>query len=271
MALTPWRRTMSAVALAAFCGLAGGCDVSIGNGDFSVGVASGRASDEWQRTFQVPAGGRFEVVKVNGQVQVEGTAGSEVSVRAERIAKASTDESAKELLSKVEIAETRTADGVKLETKAPKNWGRGGVEVRYFVKVPAGLRVVAQTTNGGIKLATLPNQVTASTTNGGVSGTDLSGAVEATTTNGGIDLKFGAVAEGGIKAETVNGGVVVMVPKTAKANLHASVVNGGLSVGDLPVEVIGEQSRRRLEGKLNGGGPRIEIGAVNGGVRLAGL
>jgi hypothetical protein len=79
------------------------------------------------------------------------------------------------------------------------------------------------------------------------------------------------VAEGGIKAETVNGGVVVMVPKTAKADLHASVVNGGLSVGDLPVEVVGQQTRRRLEGKLNGGGPRIEIGAVNGGVRLAGL
>ncbi len=52
--------------------------------------------------------------------------------------------------------------------------------------------------------------------------------------------------------------------------MRASVVNGGLSVGDLPVETIGEQSRRRLEGKLNGGGPRIVIGAVNGGVRLAG-
>jgi len=78
------------------------------------------------------------------------------------------------------------------------------------------------------------------------------------------------VADGGVKAETVNGGVVVSVPRDAKADVRASVVNGGLSVGDLPVETIGAQSRRRLEGKLNGGGPRIVIGAVNGGVRLAG-
>jgi DUF4097 and DUF4098 domain-containing protein YvlB len=136
--------------------------------------------------------------------------------------------------------------------------------------VPAGLRVFAQTTNGGIKLVGLANSVVATTVNGGVNGNGLTGSVEATTTNGGIDLSLGAVAEGGVKAETVNGGVVVSVPRDARADVKASVVNGGLSVGDLPIETVGQQNRRRLEGKLNGGGPRIEIGAVNGGVRLAG-
>ena len=271
MTFSHWRRAVATAALVVFGVAAAACDVSVGNGDFSIGVASGRAADEWQRTYQVSAGARFEVVNTNGLIQVEGGSGPEVSVRAERVAKASTDESAKELLGKVEIVETRSDGGVRLETKYPRNSGRGGVEVKYYVKVPAGIKVHAQTTNGGIKLVTLPNAVVAATTNGGVTGTGLSGGVEATTTNGGIDLKFGAVAEGGIKAETVNGGVVVMVPKDAKADVSARVVNGGLSVGDLPVQTIGEQSRRRLEGKLNGGGPRIEIGAVNGGVRLAGL
>lgn len=261
---------MPVVLVAALALAAGGCDVSIGGGDFNLGAASGRATDEWSRKYQVASGGRFEVVNVNGQVQVEQATGSDVEVRAERIAKASTDDAANELLGKVEMAETKTADGVKLETKAPKNWGRGGVEVKYFVKVPAGVKVSAQTTNGGIRLLSISNEVVASTVNGGVNGDGLTGAVEATTTNGGIDLSLGAVAEGGVKAETVNGGVVVSVPRDAKADVRASVVNGGLSVGDLPVTTVGEQSRRRLEGKLNGGGPRIVIGAVNGGVRLAG-
>jgi hypothetical protein len=265
------RRQALAAALVVAAGIAtASCDVSIGGGDFSLGVVSGKATDEWSRTYQVAAGQRFEVVNVNGLVQVEPAGGSEVSVRAERVAKASTDEAAKELLGKVEMAETKTADGVKLETKTPKNWGRGGVEIKYYVKVPAGVRVVAQTTNGGIKLADLPNPVVASTVNGGVAGSGLSGAVEATTTNGGIDLAFGAVADGGVKAETVNGGISVSIPRTAKADIKASVVNGGLSVGDLPVQTTGAQNRRRLEGKLNGGGPRIDLGAVNGGVRLAG-
>jgi hypothetical protein len=263
-------RVLPVVLVAALAFGTAACDVNIGGGDFNLGVASGRATDEWSRKYQVASGGRFEVVNVNGQVQVEQATGSDVEVRAERIAKASTDQAAKELLGKVEMAETKTADGVKLETKTPKNWGRGGVEVKYFIKVPAGVKVAAQTTNGGIRLVNISNQVVATTVNGGVNGDGLTGAVEATTTNGGIDLSLGAVAEGGVRAETVNGGVVVSVPRDAKADVRASVVNGGLSVGDLPVETIGAQSRRRLEGKLNGGGPQIVIGAVNGGVRLAG-
>ncbi len=263
-------RALPVVLAAAMAFGTAACDVNIGGGDFNLGVASGRAADEWIRTYTVAPGARFEVVNVNGQVQVEPATGSDVEVRAERVAKASTDQAAKELLGKVEMAETKTADGVKLETKAPKNFGRGGVEVKYFVKVPAGITVSAQTTNGGIRLINLPNAVVASTVNGGVNGDGLSGAIDASTTNGGIDLSVGKVAEGGIKAETVNGGVVVSVPRDARADVRASVVNGGLSVGDLPIETIGEQSRRRLEGKLNGGGPRIVMGAVNGGVRLAG-
>jgi hypothetical protein len=263
-------RALPVVLVAALAVGTAACDVNIGAGDFSFSAASGRATDQWSRTYQVARGGRFEVVNVNGQVQVEQATGADVEVRAERIAKASTDEAAKELLGKVDMVETKSADSVKVETRTPKNWGRGGVEVKYFVKVPAGVKVSAQTTNGGIRLINISNEVVATTTNGGVNGDGLTGAVEATTTNGGIDLSLGAVAEGGLKAETVNGGVVVVVPRDAKADLRASVVNGGLSVGDLPFEKIGEQSRRRVEGKLNGGGPPIVIGAVNGGVRLAG-
>ena len=263
-------RALPVVLVATLAFGASGCDVNIGGGDFSLGVASGRATDEWTRKYTIPSTGRFEVINVNGQIQVEQATGADVEVRAERVVKASSDEAAKELLAKVEMAETRTADGVKLETRAPKHFGRGGVEVKYFVKVPAGLKVSAQTTNGGIRLLNISNEIVASTTNGGVSGDGLTGAVEATTTNGGIDLSLGAVAQGGVKAETVNGGVVVSLPRDAKADVRASVVNGGLSVEDLPVESIGAQNRRRLEGKLNGGGPSIVIGAVNGGVRLAG-
>lgn len=270
--MTPntWRRSALTAVLLVASMAAAACDINVGGGDFNIGVVSGKATDEWTRTYSIPATGRFEVVNVNGLVQVEQGTGDAVEVRAERTAKASTDESAKELLGKVEMVESKSADGVKIETKVPKNWGRGGVEVKYYVKVPAGIRVAAQTTNGGIKLLGLANDVDASTVNGGVNGEGLGGRVEATTTNGGIELTMARVADGGVKAETVNGGVVVNLPKDAKADVSASVVNGGLDVHELPIETTGAQSRRKLEGKLNGGGPRIELGAVNGGVRLSG-
>jgi hypothetical protein len=86
-----------------------------------------------------------------------------------------------------------------------------------------------------------------------------------TTTNGGVRLALRGVGKGGLRAETVNGGVNVELPKDAGANVSARVVNGGLGVDNLQIETIGEQNRRRLEGKLNGGGPPIELGTTNGG------
>ena len=115
------------------------------------------------------------------------------------------------------------------------------------------------------------SQVIASTVNGGVSGEALSGQVEATTTNGGVEVSLEALAPGGVKLEAVNGGVQLSLPRTAKADISARVVNGGLHTGDLEIELVGEQNRRRLEGKMNGGGSRVELATVNGGVHLSPL
>jgi hypothetical protein len=45
-------------------------------------------------------------------------------------------------------------------------------------------------------------------------------------------------------------------------------VNGGVSSSELALETVGEQSRRRLDAKLNGGGAKISLETVNGGVRI---
>jgi hypothetical protein len=263
----------SRVAVAAGClalALTGtACDVSLGNGDFSLGLVSGQSSDTWTRSYTVSPGGRFEVVNVNGLVQVEPGAAAGVEVRAERRAKASTDEAAKELLARVEMREDVKPDAVRLEAKPPKTF-RGGVDIKFFVKVPAGINVVSRTVNGGIKLIGVPNDVEASTTNGGVEADGVSGTLRVTTTNGGVRLALSGIGKGGLRAETVNGGVNVELPKNASANVSARVVNGGLGVDNLQLEAIGEQNRRRLEGKLNGGGPPIELGTTNGGIHLTG-
>ena len=42
-----------------------------------------------------------------------------------------------------------------------------------------------------------------------------------------------------------------------------------IDTGGLTLETS-ENSRRRLEGKLNGGGPRVQLEGVNGGIKLSG-
>ncbi len=95
------------------------------------------------------------------------------------------------------------------------------------------------------------------------------------TVNGGIDIELGSPldASATIDIETVNGGVSLGLPAESKATITARAVNGGVKVSDLDVQRTAEpnsfESKRRLEGTLNGGGAKVNIRTTNGGVRIS--
>ena len=143
-----------------------------------------------------------------------------------------------------------------------------GFEVRYHVRAPKSVVVNVSNTNGQITLKSLSGRVTAHTTNGGVRGNALSGGVDATTTNGGVDVEFASVGTDRISLTTTNGGVTIDLPADAKADVLATCTNGGISVSpDVKMQVT-EQSRRRFEGKMNGGGTPVDLRTTNGGIRI---
>jgi DUF4097 and DUF4098 domain-containing protein YvlB len=131
--------------------------------------------------------------------------------------------------------------------------------------------VDARTTNGGVRLNGIANEVSASSVNGGIKGEGLSGHIDANTTNGGVEIGLTSLSNAGVTLETVNGGVQLQLPRTAKADISARVVNGGVHVeDDLKLQQTGEKSRRRLDGQLNGGGSRVELSTTNGGIHITG-
>ena len=82
------------------------CDVKVSKeGDVSVVVASGKANDEWRRTYSLPKGGRLEIINVNGLIEVYPASGSEVEVIARREVRTRTEEEAKARLAKAEMIE----------------------------------------------------------------------------------------------------------------------------------------------------------------------
>jgi len=230
--------------------------------------AQGKAQDEWSRSYPVSSNALLEILNGNGEVTVTGGTGTTVEVKAERIARAASDELAQEFLKQVEILEQVGRDHVRLETKAPPRAHRSYAEVRYHVAVPAGMSVRLRNTNGAVTVIGVEGEVKAETTNGGVKGQGLAGAVEATTTNGGVSLEMTAVPAGGIRAETTNGGVDLRIPGSAKADIRASVLNGGITLTGFELEG-GEKTRRRVEGRLNGGGPNVNLETTNGGIKIA--
>jgi Toastrack DUF4097 len=223
---------------------------------------------EWRRSYELSSSGRVEIGNVNGKIDVEPSSGQRVEIVAVKIGRGASPELAKEALSRVEIVEDASRDLIRISTKYARtgNWlQRGGAQVEYTVKVPAAAEVKFTTVNGGVNVAGLSGRITAEATNGGVVARDVSGAIDATTTNGGVDVELSRVAEGGATLGCTNGGIKLRLPQEARASISASVTNGGIDTGGLTLETT-ESSRRRLEGRLNGGGPRIRLAGTNGGI-----
>lgn len=265
MRTNPARLRLAAAVLPLLLLASSGCDIVMA--DFKESQSA-----EWKKTYQLDPGGRFELTNVNGRITVEPSTGNAVEVVAEKKARAATVEMARQALERIQIQETVSPSAIRIETKHDRNHGlfdrAGGIEVRYTVRVPAGSDVTLTTVNGGIEVEGLRGRTVLETTNGGIKGRDLTGQVQAETTNGGVEIDLARLSEKGVKLGCTNGGISLRLPADAKASISASVTNGGIDTSGLDVDAS-ETSRRRLNGRLNGGGARIEIEGTNGGIRIA--
>lgn len=236
------------------------------------GNLSGQASDEWVRSYQLPPDGTIEVSSTNGAIELEGYDGTTVEVRAERVAKAANDEAARQLVSKIEIKEEILPNHVAVRTEGISGILIGvSYQVKYQVRVPHTVSARMRVTNGVVNAKGFSGPLLATSTNGGIVGERLSGKVEARAVNGNVKIAVQEVAAGGISLRTTNGRVDLEVPPSAKADLSAECRNGVVTVEGLQVEAFGEQSRRAVNGRLNGGGPPVDVNTTNGAIRIGAL
>lgn len=228
------------------------------------------ARSEWKKDYPLAPGGTLEILNTNGVIEVDAAEGAQISVTAERIAKAGTDAEAKQAADAIEIRETVSGSSIRLDAKVSMTslFG-GGREVRFHVRAPKGTVLNLSNTNGNIDVRDMTGELRLSTTNGRIRGVNLEGSTRAETTNGVVDLDYATLGSNGITAETTNGRVVVTVPKSVKARVNARVTNGGITTENLPLE-MSENSRRRMTATLNGGGPEIRVETTNGGVTIRG-
>ncbi len=229
---------------------------------------------QWHKSYTLDPKGHVEIHNVNGKIVVEPSTGNAVEVEATKKAHGGSSDAAKAALDRVSITDDASAGSIRIDTKVARTSGisfmSGGVSVEYRVKVPAGANVKFSTVNGGVDVTGLDGSVVAETTNGGITARNVSGRLEASTTNGGLEIDLARMPEGGVKLDCVNGGIKVHLPRDAKATISARITNGGISADDLTIDSTGERTRRRLEGRLNGGGPRLEAEGVSGGIQLIG-
>lgn len=233
------------------------------------GPLEGKAEDEWKRSYTIADGGEMQLVGGNGAIEVTGGTGRTVEVVARRIARAYDDKMAQDVLPRIQIREDITPDKVVLTSE-----GLGGIvigvdiQVNYRVTIPANLRLRARTANGPITVTDLEGRLVANSANGPITVKNLQGGVEARTTNGDVSVDLARFGEDPIDLRTSNGKIDLALAADVSASLLANVTNGAVDVAGLSFEPTGDQSRRRVRGRINGGGLPIEITTVNGSVHV---
>jgi DUF4097 and DUF4098 domain-containing protein YvlB len=140
--------------------------------------------------------------------------------------------------------------------------------VRYHVRAPRRAALRLRATNGTVDVQGFSGRVVASTINGGIAAVGLSGGVEARTTNGNTHVELASVGTDLIDLRSTNGHLRLTIPETSNANLLATLNNGKVDLTGLKFEAMGEQTRRRVRGRINSGGTPIELTTTNGNIRV---
>jgi len=164
--------------------------------------------------------------------------------------------------------------------------GNAGIphEVTLRIQVPRNTSVTLSTVNGGdISVEGLEGTIELNNTNGGITAKDVAGSVVAHTTNGDVKVSISRLdSSAALSFATFNGDVDVTLPSSARGNLHMRSDRGEIYT-DFDVQLLAQGpkveqhkngSRYHLEveqdvaGKLNGGGPDIQLRTFNGDIYL---
>jgi hypothetical protein len=237
---------------------------------------SARAEDfRWHGA--IPQGHSIEIKGVNGDVRAEPSGSNEVEVVAEKRATRDNPDTVR-----IEVvphaggvticAVYPSRDGSKPNECRPGKEGRmntqnNDVQVRFTVRVPAGVTFVGKTVNGEVEATRLNGDVALNTVNGSVTFSTTGGG-SASTVNGSIKGEMGrADWTDTLEMSTVNGSITLTLPSTLSTDVRASTVNGDINT-DFPMTVTGRVSRRKVEGTIGGGGRVLSVESVNGSITL---
>ena len=139
--------------------------------------------------------------------------------------------------------------------------GSGAVEARDV----SGL-VGAHTGSGRIRIAfNGPGDGDFSTGSGGITVVGLRGRMRAHAGSGTIQID--GQPTGDWSVDSGSGGINLRLPATAAFDLNARSSSGGIHTNH-PIEARGRLSRNSLQGRVRGGGPRLDLSTGSGGIRL---
>jgi DUF4097 and DUF4098 domain-containing protein YvlB len=260
------------------------------------------SADEWNKSFKVSGKPELRIDARDGSVELSSWDQKEIQIRVETVGwRIGPNE--------VHIIDRQVGNRVELELLIPRhmwNFSMGRRSIRLDVRVPRELKLDVRTADGSIRGSNLRGDMQLNSGDGAIHGLELEGDIRIHTGDGSIELSgvdgnlsantgdgnvnvagrfdvlevrtgdgsIRAAAERGSKISdgwslnTGDGSIDLRLPENFSAELDARTGDGSIDV-NFPVLISGSVRRDQMHGKINDGGPPLQIRTGDGSIRLS--
>lgn len=221
------------------------------------------SAQDFQKSYNVSAGGRVSIANISGDVKVTGYSGNAVIVHGYLEGRD---------VDKVEFDDRSSGNSVDVRAKYPKNC-RCDVSIRFEVQVPTSTKLIFDdiaSISGDVWVSDVSGVVSAKSISGDVHVMNISGSVDAHSTSGDVEVEISRLeGDGDLMFGSVSGNVRVRVPSYVGADVSMTTVSGDVSTS-FPLEVkrskYGPGASAR--GQVGDGARHLSLKSVSGDVRL---
>jgi len=124
-----------------------------------------------------------------------------------------------------------------------------------------------KTSGGSIRIGKVEGKVKAHTSGGSIKVKEVMGTIKASTSGGSVSAYISKQPAGDCKLTTSGGSITVSLEDNIKVDIDAKT-SGGRVYTDFPVTIQGELSKRKLQAKINGGGPELYLRTSGGSIKI---
>jgi DUF4097 and DUF4098 domain-containing protein YvlB len=229
-------------------------------------VTFGDINEQINKTVTLAPGSDVRISGINGPVIVDTWEGDKAEI------KITIKASDREALERRPLVVEDTPNSLVIRTINEREDGkwksdRGWVRHDVFVRLPRKVNLKVSGVNGSVQVAEITGAIGVKGINGKVEVRHAGTASEIGGINGQTSISIAQLGQDGLRVSGINGQVEIGLPANVNADVDVNGVNGKVS-SDLPLAVAGELRRGQLKGTLGGGGSRIAVSGINGGVHL---
>ena len=207
-----------------------------------------RETETVDRTLNLQPGGTVRLKTFSGRVNITGSGGNQVVVKAVRRA-------TRDRLDDIKLEITQNGNVIEIDAnhRVVERRNDNVVETDFDIQVPTQVRLDLRTFSAPVTVSTVAGDLVVDGFSSEVRLTEVTGPLRVKTFSGGVTVEAQNWNDGDdLNVETFSGDVTLRLPGNARGDISFDSFSGSFN-SDLPVTLT-TSSRRNFRGSLNGGG-----------------